>query len=112
MEAALGSGDTDMIGIARPFCTEPDAARRLLRREIDTLPAHETRLRLAARGWLSPASPLTLVKVINIVGAQAWYDQQMIRLAAGQAPQLRRGVLRSFLRHVWNELSRAARMLR
>jgi len=112
MEAALQSGDTDMIGIARPFCTDPDAARRLLHHEIDTLPVYETRLRLAARGWLSAASPLMLVKVINIIGAQGWYYQQIDRLADGQSPDLRRGVLRSFLQHFWNELSRAARMRR
>ena len=112
MEAALRSGDTDMIGIARPFCTEPDVARRLLRREIDTLPAHETQLRLAAQGWRSPASPLMLFKVINIIGAQGWYYQQMDRLAVGRPPELGRGVLRSFVRHVWDELTRAARLQR
>ena len=57
MEAALAGGDTDLIGLARPLCTDPDAPRRLLAREIDTLPSHEARLHLAARGRLSPASP-------------------------------------------------------
>jgi len=42
MEAALASGDTDVIGIGRPFCTHPDVARRLLpgwRKATDALAA-------------------------------------------------------------------------
>ena len=112
MEAALRGGDTDMIGIARPFCTDPDCARRLLRGEIDTLPAHEAGLHLARSGWLSPASPLMLFKVINVIGAQGWYYQQMDRLAVGRPPELGRGVLRSFLRHLWDELTRASKLQR
>ena len=112
MEAALASGDTDVIGIARPFCTESDAARRLLTRAIDRLPEHEQRLRLAASGWRSPASPLLLLKVVNVLGAQSWYYQQMERLADGRVPDLERGVLRSFLRHQWDERTRAARLQR
>jgi 2,4-dienoyl-CoA reductase-like NADH-dependent reductase (Old Yellow Enzyme family) len=112
MEAALAGGDTDVIGIARPFCTEPDVARRLLSHQIDALPAHELQLRLAPSGWLSPASPLLLIKVINILGAQGWYYQQIDRLADGRTPDLDRGVVRSFVRYAWDELSRAMRMQR
>lgn len=112
MEPALASGDTDVIGIARPFCTDADVARRLPMRAIDRLPEHEQRLRLAARGWLSPASPLLLLKVVNVLGAQGWYYQQLERLADGHAPDLGRGVLRSFLRHQWDEWRRAARLQR
>ena len=112
MEAALAGGDTDVIGLARPFCTEPDVARRLLAREIGTLPAHERHLMLAPGGWRSPASPLLLMKVINILGAQGWYYQQMDRLAVGKPPDLGRGVLRSFVRYWWDDLGRALRMRR
>ena len=112
MEAALASGDTDVIGIARPLCTDADAARQMLSHAIDRLPEHEQRLRLAARGWLSPASPLLLLKVVNVLGAQGWYYQQMERLADGRAPDLERGVLRSFVRHQWDEWSRGARLQR
>ncbi len=112
MEAALAGGDTDVIGIARPFCTEPDVARRLLARQIDVLPAHEQRLRLADQGWRSPASPWLPMQVINVLGAQGWYYQQMDRLADGRAPDLERGVLRSFARYWWDDLGRAARMRR
>ncbi len=112
MEAALASGDTDMIGIARPFCTHPDVARRLLQREIDTLPAFEHQLYLRARGCLSPASPWLLAKMVNVLGAQGWYYQQMYRLADGRGADPGRGMLRSFMRYWWNDLSKAAALRR
>ena len=112
MEAALASGDTDLIGLARPFCTHPDVARRLLAREIDELPAYERSLHLRPRGWLSPASPWLLPKMVNVLGAQGWYYQQMDRLADGRAPDLGRGMLRSFARYWWNDLGKAARLTR
>jgi len=112
MEAALAGGDTDVIGTARPFCTDPEAARQLLARQIDALPAHEGRLQLAATGWRSPQSPLLLLKVTNVIGAVAWYYHQIERLADGLDPDLERGVLRSFLRHQWDEHRRAARLQR
>ena len=112
MEAALASGDTDLIGIARPFCTHPDVARQLLAREIDTLPAFENRLHLRARGRLSPASPWLLAKMVNVLGAQGWYYQQMERLADGRRIDPRRGMLRSFVRYWWNDLSKAAALRR
>lgn len=112
MEAALASHDTDVIGIARPFCTHPDVARRLLGHAIDELPAFEHRLHLRARGRLSPASPWLLAKMVNVLGAQGWYYQQMGRLAAGRSFDPGRGMLRSFVRYWWNDLSKAAALRR
>lgn len=112
MESALASGDTDLIGIARPFCTHPEVARRLLARELEELPAFEHGLHLRARGRLSPASPWLAAKMVNVLGAQGWYYQQMDRLADGRPVDLSRGLLRSFARYWWNDLSKAARMRR
>jgi 2,4-dienoyl-CoA reductase-like NADH-dependent reductase (Old Yellow Enzyme family) len=112
MEDALNAGALDVIGLARPFCTDPDCARQLLDRAIDTLPAHEHRLRLAAQGWRSPASPILLMKMINVLGAQGWYYQQIDRLARGTPVDIQRGMLRSVGRYLWDDLSRALRMRR
>ncbi len=112
MEAALAGGDTDVIGLARPFCTHPDVATRLLAREIDQLPAFEKTLVLAERGWRSPTTSILLLKMINVLGAQGWYYQQMDRLARGQNVQLDRGVMRSFLRYWWDDLTRAMALRR
>lgn len=112
MQEALASGDTDLIGLGRPFCTHPDAARQLLSGETDQLPAFEHRLHLRPRGLLSPASPWLLPKMVNVLGAQGWYYQQMDRIADGRAPDLSRGMLRSFARYWWNDLSKAATLRR
>ena len=112
MEAALASGALDVIGLARPFCTHPSCARELLEGRIDQLPAFEQQLHLAARGWCSPASPFLLMKMINVLGAQGWYYQQMDRVARGRPVDLQRGMLRSFLRYWWDDLGRAIRLKR
>lgn len=112
MEAALASGDTDVIGIGRPFCTHPDVARRLLSGEINELPAFEHQLHLRPRGRLSPASPWLAAKMVNVLGAQGWYYHQMERLADGRPIEPRRGMVRSFARYWWNDLTRAAALRR
>lgn len=112
MEAALASGALDVIGVARPLCTHPDCVRQLLERRIDRLPAYEQRLHLAAQGWRSPASPWLALKMVNVLGAQGWYCQQIERLAQGRPAQPDRGVLRSFVRYWWDELTRAMRLRR
>lgn len=112
MHAALSSGALDVIGVARPLCTHPNCVRELLEGRIDHLPAFEQQLHLAAQGWCSPASPILLMKMINVLGAQGWYYQQMDRLAHDRPIDLQRGMLRSFLRYWWDDLGRAVRMRR
>lgn len=112
MEAALAGGDTDLIGLARPLCTDPDAPRRLLAREIDTLPSHEARLHLAARGRLSPASPWLAAKMVNVLGAQGWCYRQIEHLGDGEAADLGLGVLPAFAGYMAREIGRAARLRR
>jgi 2,4-dienoyl-CoA reductase-like NADH-dependent reductase (Old Yellow Enzyme family) len=112
MEAALSSGVCDVIGIARPLCTHIHAVQELLQRKIESLPAFEGTLHLRATGLFSPASPVLLFKMINVLGAQGWYYQQMVFLAQGRTLNLKRGMLRSFIRYLWDEMSRAVRMRR
>lgn len=112
MDQALQDGDCDVIGIARPLCTHPDSARQLLCGEIERLPAFEAGLRLAERGWRSPTSRSTLMRVINVLGAQQWYYENIHRLADGREAKLDRGLLMAFLMYWRNELWRALRMQR
>lgn len=112
MEEAIGSGDTDMIGIGRPFCTLPNAAQQLLDGSLEKLPNHEQALRLAANGWRSPASPIVLFKVLNMLGAQGWFYHQIERLADGKEADLDRGMMRSFAVYLWLELSRTVKLRR
>ena len=112
MEAAIGQGDCDVIGLGRPLCTEPGLPRRLLTGEADRAVAWEDRLKLAARGWLSPASPLLPVRVMNVLGAQGWYYQQIFRLADSGSPDTSLGLLRATAAYLKDEVSTARRVRR
>jgi hypothetical protein len=99
--------------LGRPLCGDPLAAKRLLNGEMQSLPTYEKSLRVGP-WWLGPNSPLTLLKMINGVGAQGWYCLQLIRMGDGQDPNLRMSVLQAFTGYAKNEtqaakaLSRAA----
>jgi 2,4-dienoyl-CoA reductase-like NADH-dependent reductase (Old Yellow Enzyme family) len=112
MEMALNSKVCDVIGIARPLCTHANAVKDLLQEKTDTLPVFEDKLNLRPHGLFSPASPVLLLKMINVLGAQGWYYQQMVFLAQGRKINLKRGMLRSFIRYWWDDLTRAIQMKR
>ena len=112
MEETLANGELDIIGLGRPMCTDPDTPEELIEGRIDQAVSHEQRLRLADRGWLSPASPLTPLKMINVLGGQAWYYQQIFHQADGEPVDLNLGVLGAFGRYVGDELSTAFRLRR
>jgi 2,4-dienoyl-CoA reductase-like NADH-dependent reductase (Old Yellow Enzyme family) len=111
MERALEEGSAQMIGLARPLCTDPDAPARLLAGSIEVLPSYEHSLRLG-HGVFAPSSPVFLFKLVNLLGQQGWYYQQIERCGDGLAPALRRGVFNAFLRYLWGEYLTAWRMWR
>jgi 2,4-dienoyl-CoA reductase-like NADH-dependent reductase (Old Yellow Enzyme family) len=112
MDEALADGALDVIGLARPLVTEPDLPRRLLTGATLAGDAIEQRLHLRDRGWLSPTSRWLPARVVNVMGAQAWYYHQIFRLADGLEPDLDRGVMRSFSGHLLDELKTAWRSRR
>ncbi len=110
MQQALEQGACDVIGLGRPLCTEPDLPRRLLDGSARAAVTWEHRLRLRERGWLSPASPLLAARVVNVLGAQAWYYQQVFRLADTGRPDTGLGLLRAAVAYLKDELATARRM--
>jgi len=112
MATALAEGDCDVIGLGRPLVTEPDLPRRLLAGQAEQAVAWEHTLRLRDRGWLSPTSPLLALRVINVLGAQAWYYQQLFRLADAGAPDTTVGLLPAAWAYLKDELATARRMHR
>lgn len=112
IDQALRDGICDVIGIARPVCTHPDSPKQLLSGAIDALPAFEAGLHLAERGWRSPTSRYTLMRVINVLGGQQWYYENIHRLADDLPAKLDRGMLAAFAMFWRNELWRAWRMRR
>lgn len=110
MEEALASGNTDVIGLGRPLCTNPETPKALMDGAIEKTVSYEQDLRLARKGLFSPASPLMPLKVINVIGGQAWYYQQIFHLADGRAPDLDLGILRAFGSYFADEIATARRV--
>jgi len=81
MEEALASGDTDIIGLARPFCVSTDFCRDLLDRRTDEAPAVEHRLLLDRK-----AHPDLDDRAFNLMESDhqlAWMYLQLVRLGDG-----------------------------
>ena len=111
MEQALVGGSVDVIGLGRPLCTDPDVPKRLLAGNHAPLPSYEHSLRLGP-GVLAPSSRVILFKLINLLGQQGWYYQQLARRADGLRPALKRGVLGALVRYLWDEYLTAWRLHR
>ncbi len=110
MDTALTGREVDVVGLARPLCTEPDLARHLLDGTAQTARVDERTLRLAG-GWLGPASPSAMVRALNAQAQSAWYYEQILLLAAGGEPDPNVSALRALVRHFRREyaLARARR---
>jgi 2,4-dienoyl-CoA reductase-like NADH-dependent reductase (Old Yellow Enzyme family) len=110
MQAALNDGDLDVIGLARPLCTEPDLSRRLLEGSVERARADESNLRLGP-GWLGPASGNATIRGLNAQAQTAWFYQQILDLAAGRNLELDISAGNALRRHFTREfgLSRARR---
>ncbi len=110
MEDALTDNACDMIGVGRPLCTHTESVKDLLSGVIDELPRFEDVLKLSESGALSPQSKSFAVKMVNIFGAQGWYYLNLMRLADGKAPDLKRGALSAFFKYMGTEYIAAMRM--
>lgn len=110
MEAALAGDECDVIGLGRPLCWQPDFPRRLLQRAAEDVERIEDRLCIRRSGWLSPASRIVAVKMLNTFGAMSWYYCQIFRLADGKQPDLSRGILSTLREYLADEIATARRV--
>lgn len=104
MEDAVSSGEADLIGLARPLCVDPELPRRLIEAAIDQCDSPERRLRLGPGRLLGPASPVFLMKFLNVQGEVAWFYRQIIRLAKGQVPATDLRLGRALVEHFRDEI--------
>jgi 2,4-dienoyl-CoA reductase-like NADH-dependent reductase (Old Yellow Enzyme family) len=102
METAVAEGAVDVVGIARPLCTEPDVAKALLEGRSESGRVDERALRLGG-GWLGPASPSTMVRALNAQAQTAWFYKQILLLAAGARPDLSVSALSALAGHFGRE---------
>jgi len=110
MRAALSAGSTDLIGLGRPMCVEPDLPGRLLSGQAVRGPAWEHLLRLEPTA-LDPLTDPDLARQIETWGKQGWFCLQLLRLGAGLAPDLDMSVFEAFNAYMENEAGTAARLV-
>lgn len=106
MEAALQGGHTDMIGLARPFCLDPDLARRMMNGTLAALPVPEDHLVLG-KGYWGPNSRSNTLRSLNNLSQAGWYYHQIERLGAGLAPDPALSPWRALVSHFRKDLVRA-----
>lgn len=96
MQRAVAEDGVALIGLGRPLCFNTDGPARILAGAAE-LDRWENRLRIGP-GIFGPNSPIGMIKAINGFGATYWYYQQLRRIADGQAPDAKLGVLAALSR--------------
>jgi hypothetical protein len=106
MNAAVATGEADLVGIGRPLCVDTATPKKLLSGEIEAADRWESQLRIGP-GIFGTNSPIKLIKALNGFGAQGWYYEQIRLLAADKPADPELGVLQAFLAHQRRETSGA-----
>jgi 2,4-dienoyl-CoA reductase-like NADH-dependent reductase (Old Yellow Enzyme family) len=91
MEQALDEGVLDVVGVARPFCVEPELGHRLLADAEARLPSRSD--------WPGPHAISSLLEL-------AWYSEQLRRMARRQDPDLQMSPWAATARHLWRDVRR------
>ncbi|AEP29966.1 NADH:flavin oxidoreductase/NADH oxidase family protein [Brumicola nitratireducens] len=102
MERAIQSGEVDIIGLARPLCTDPNCSAKLIQQSIDSVDCYEDKLVLGKGFWGNNSSS-NLIKAINSFGQVGFYYWQIIRLSKGLSPEPSLGTFNAFTRHMIND---------
>ena len=106
MNNALNEKACDVIGIARPFCIDPDIANKLLNNNVSETPTLEKTMQLGP-GWLGLNSPFSVIKGINGWGQQAFWCLNLIRMGEDSDPDLNLGIFKAFRDYQKNEKNAA-----
>jgi len=102
MEDALESKETDMVGVARPFCVDPDVAKKLLSGEIESTPSYDNKLVLG-KGFWGPTSKSKTMQAFNNQCQAGWYYRHIIDLSEGKRPDVQLSARKAFFKHMIND---------
>ncbi|AEP28352.1 NADH:flavin oxidoreductase/NADH oxidase [Glaciecola nitratireducens FR1064] len=72
MERAIDSGAVDIIGLARPLCTDPNCSAKLIQKSNDVVDCYGDNLVLGKGFWGNNTSS-NLIKTINSFGQVGFY---------------------------------------
>lgn len=111
MGRAVEEDAVDMVGLGRPFCTDPDIAERLLSGETVQIRDCSDDIRIG-KGLLSPTSPISFLRDLNAWGELGWYYEQIYRLADGADPDFDLSGFRALLAFDKTEAAAAKAVVR
>ncbi len=103
MDDALAKGEVDVVGLARPLCTEPDLPRRLIDGSAEGAVPWEEKIGIG-KGRFGPDSSIFLFKALNAFSAIAWYYRQLVAMADGKPLRLDLHPLRALFEHQRSEI--------
>lgn len=104
MEQAIAKKEIDLVGLARPFCTQAGLPNLLIGKKIEEVDSYEDKLVLG-KGFWGNNSSLALIKAINAFGAVGFYYWQIILLSKNLPVETKLSVFRAFIRHTFNDFS-------
>ena len=111
MDAALAADACDMIGLGRPLCVDTHIVNKLLDGSEDTTTIFEKSLEIGPK-WLAPIlglnSPSRTMAALNGWGQQGWWCLQILKMGAGEEPDLDLGVFKAFTGYQASEKKAAA----
>lgn len=84
IDEALRSGATDIIGLGRPMCVEPDLPRRLMDGTTERMAEYEKRLEIEIAQV--PEVDENGDPIPQLLTALTWYSCQLDVMAAGELP--------------------------
>ncbi|NBC23335.1 MAG: NADH:flavin oxidoreductase [Gammaproteobacteria bacterium] len=103
MADALAKGEVDVVGLARPLCTEPGLPRRLIEGSAEEAVRWEEKIGIG-KGRFGPDSRIFLFKALNAFSAIAWYYRQLVAMADGKPLRLDLHPLRALFEHQRSEI--------
>ncbi len=107
MHTAVAEAQLDVIGLARPFCVQPDLARAILQGELSQAPTPELSLRLGKAQLFGPDSRSNTLRSLNGQATVAWFYRQMIEIAEGREVPISLSAASAWAQHLGDEMRMA-----
>lgn len=106
MESALNNHQTDAIGLARPFCLDPDFPKKMMEKSLSSLDDVESKL-ILGNGFWGPTSSSKSIQALNNQAQAGWYYHQIEQLAAGKDSNALFSPRRALFAHLRKDFNRA-----
>jgi 2,4-dienoyl-CoA reductase-like NADH-dependent reductase (Old Yellow Enzyme family) len=106
MESALNKGQTDVIGLARPFCLNPNFPNDMMNQSLELLEEVESKL-ILGNGFWGPTSSSKSIQALNNQCQAGWYYHQIEQLAQGKPSNTEYSPRKALFSHFRKDFIRA-----